>query len=102
MWDLLSQDYQDSTLKVQTLYNFLCYLLSLGQAVELPADLEKKGRVKVIKNKYGVIYNGVFFLNPFITRDSQKAQQNKLIKEYYTLLNNKKMFDRDNYKQSKA
>lgn len=74
VWNLLTLDENDTKLKVQTLFNFLSYLLSLEQAIEVPSELKDKSRLQVIKNKHGIIYDGVFFLNPFISRDAQKVQ----------------------------
>lgn len=44
------------------------------------------------------MHEEVFFLNTTETKEKQKIMQNKLIKDYYTLLNNKKTFDRENVK----
>ena len=51
-----------------------------------------------VPNKFGITFKQVFYLNINDSKERQKASQNKLIKEFYALLNNKKMFDQENIK----
>ena len=53
----------------------------------LPYDSE------ILENKYGLLVNGVFYLNNE-TKELLKQCQNSLIKDFYPLLINKKNFDR--------
>ena len=54
-----------------------------------------------MRARYGIIHNGIFFIDLSSSREKQKITQNKLIKDFYILLNNKKTFDRDNMKTMK-
>lgn len=106
LWNILSSNRFEKNILTRSLYNFLCYLQSLEAAIEIPQELANENPQispdNVVLNRFGVIFNKVFYLNPRHSKEKKKLNQNKLIKEFYSLLNNKKTFDRDNFKQSKA
>ena len=71
LWHMLTQETSEDkrllanmdSLKCQSLYNFLCYLQSLESAVAYPEEFSSDISLDFTLNRFGIIYNGVFYLN---------------------------------------
>ena len=73
----------------------MCYLQSLELAIDYEhlENLRKCTDEDFIVNDYGYSIDGVFFISNMNENDL-KSNQTRLIKDFYGLLNNKKLFSR--------